>query len=355
MSTKKNRVLWIDRVKLIACFLVLLGHYISGLTISNILENNGVILWFGKTIYYFHVPLFFICSGFLYQEYTKIKSFSQWKKNILKKLINLGIPYVVFTVITYFLKTIASSSVNNQVIDSLLTTLFFNPIAPYWYLYVLFFIFAFTLHFKNLKQCYIFTSISIILKIISIIICRNDLYESIPYFVRGILGNEIWFVFGMIISIQKVYRRNVMSTLKLAITFMIEIVVSIIIYRYNNLDNKLIEFLLGAFICYSIFGLCLKINNINKGKIENIFIDNTMPIFLMHTIFAATIRVFLIKLNITNALLHLIFGLFGSIFLPIIVSYFLNKIPYGNLVLYPSKVIGGKKNEKIATTGKKEY
>lgn len=343
MSMEKNRFLWIDRVKLIACILVLAGHYISGLVLSNIINSNNFILWFGKTIYYFHVPLFFICSGFLYQRFTKIESCNDWKKNVIKKLVNLGIPYFVFTFITIFLKIIASSSVNTQIDDSLWTILFLNPIAPYWYLYVLFYIFVFTLPFKNKKHGKIMITVSLVLKIIACMLNNFEGYESIPYFIRGIFINEIWFVSGMYLALNKEWYKYKLSNYKLLFIINVEILFSIIIFKCNLLDNELVEFVLGAFICYSIFSFCIKINDIKEGKIEKILINNTMPIFLMHTIFAAGIRVILIKLNITSFVIHLILGLLSSIVLPIVVAYFLDKIPYGNLLLYPSKVIGGKR------------
>lgn len=81
----KNREIWIDNTKVIACILVVLGHFFQSMTKSNIVESNNILLWFDKTIYYFHVPLFFICSGYLYQQCSKVNSPGDWSKNIFKK------------------------------------------------------------------------------------------------------------------------------------------------------------------------------------------------------------------------------------------------------------------------------
>ncbi|MCD8080048.1 MAG: hypothetical protein LUF04_06440, partial [Bacteroides sp.] len=59
----KKREIWVDDVKVIACMLALFGHLMQSMTSSNIISENGLYEWFEKTIYYFHVPLFFICSG----------------------------------------------------------------------------------------------------------------------------------------------------------------------------------------------------------------------------------------------------------------------------------------------------
>lgn len=60
----RTREKWIDDVKVIACILVVLGHFFQSMTKANILPENDLYKWFNTTIYYFHVPLFFICSGF---------------------------------------------------------------------------------------------------------------------------------------------------------------------------------------------------------------------------------------------------------------------------------------------------
>lgn len=147
----RTREKWVDDVKVIACILVVLGHFFQSMTKANILPENDLYKWFETTIYYFHVPLFFICSGYLYQKYSKVNSVRSWCKNVLKKVLALGVPYATFTTATWVLKKAFSSSVNNQ-IGGLEDILLFHPTSPYWYLYALFFIFLLTLTFKSAKM-----------------------------------------------------------------------------------------------------------------------------------------------------------------------------------------------------------
>ena len=153
MSEKKavkTREKWVDDVKVIACILVVLGHFFQSMTKANILPENDLYRWFNTTIYYFHVPLFFICSGYLYQKYSKVNSLGRWRRNVAKKMLALGVPYATFTTATWVLKKVFSSSVNDQ-IGGLGDTLFLHPTAPYWYLYALFFIFLVTPTFNSVK------------------------------------------------------------------------------------------------------------------------------------------------------------------------------------------------------------
>lgn len=146
----RTREKWVDDVKVIACILVVLGHFFQSMTKANILPANDLYKWFNTTIYYFHVPLFFMCSGYLYQKYSKVNDFRSWKKNVVKKVLALGVPYVTFTTATWVLKTVFSGSVNDQ-IGGLGDTLLLHPTAPYWYLYALFFIFLVTPTFTSRK------------------------------------------------------------------------------------------------------------------------------------------------------------------------------------------------------------
>ena len=54
----RKREKWVDDVKVIACTLVVLGHFFQSMTKANILPGNDLYKWFNITIYYFHVPLF---------------------------------------------------------------------------------------------------------------------------------------------------------------------------------------------------------------------------------------------------------------------------------------------------------
>ena len=87
----RTREKWVDDVKVIACILVVLGHFFQSMTKASILPENDLYEWFETTIYYFHVPLFFICSGYLYQKYSKVNSISIRCKNVVKKVFSSNV------------------------------------------------------------------------------------------------------------------------------------------------------------------------------------------------------------------------------------------------------------------------
>ena len=161
----RTREKWVDDVKVIACILVVLGHFVQSMTKANILPENDLYKWFNMTIYYFHVPMFFICSGYLYQKYSKVNDFTSWKKNVAKKALALGVPYVTFTTATWILKKVFSGSVNDQ-IGGLGDTLLLHPTAPYWYLYALFFIFLATPTFSTMRMAIVGLILAMVAKVL---------------------------------------------------------------------------------------------------------------------------------------------------------------------------------------------
>ena len=72
----------------------------------------------------------------------------------------------------------------------------------------------------------------------------------------------------------------------------------------------------------------------------------TMPIFLMHTLFAAPVRTILLKIGITNAVAQIVVGLLAGFIGPVIVAMILEKTKYLEFVLYPNKVIKIVQREK---------
>lgn len=89
-ARKDFRIPWIDFAKGIAIYLVVLGHIIQ-----YIFPENALLF---KIIYSFHMPLFFVLSGFTFTKNTE-QSYSAFVKNKIK---SLGMPYLLFLLISIF-------------------------------------------------------------------------------------------------------------------------------------------------------------------------------------------------------------------------------------------------------------
>ena len=324
----RTREKWVDDVKVIACILVVLGHFFQSMTKANILPENTLYEWFNTTIYYFHVPLFFICSGYLYQKYGKVNSVGSWCKNVAKKALALGVPYATFTTATWVLKKVFSSSVNDQ-IGGLGDTLFFHPTAPYWYLYALFFIFLVTPTFSSVKAA----AVGLIVALAAKVLILTGGYSV--YAVSTVLSNEIWFVLGMSICAFNVQLKG--RKVKGTIFGMLFIILSIVVYTVE-IGSSVISFAMGLLACVAVILMTAGFEE-KFGRGMDFLAKYTMPIFLMHTLFAAPLRSILMKIGIENAVIHVVLGLVISFAGPIIAAWIMKKTKWLEFFMYPNKFI----------------
>ena len=75
------------------------------------------------------------------------------------------------------------------------------------------------------------------------------------------------------------------------------------------------------------------------GKVTDFLSKYTMPIFLMHTIMAATLRTILLRIGITNGAVHIVLGLIISFWGPILAAQIMEKSRWLEFFLYPNKVL----------------
>ena len=324
----RTREKWVDDVKVIACILVVLGHFFQSMTKANILPENDLYKWFNTTIYYFHVPLFFICSGYLYQKYSKVNSVDSWCKNVAKKALALGVPYLTFSTATWLLKTMFADSVNKQA-DSLFSTLVVNPSAPYWYLYVLFFIFLVTPTFSSVKA----TAVGLIVALAAKVLILTG--GRAIYAVSTVLSNEIWFVLGMSICAFNVQLKG--KRVQGTICELLFVILSIAVYTVE-ISGGVISFAMGLLACVAVILMVAGFEEkFSRGM--DFLAKYTMPIFLMHTLFAAPMRSVLLKMGIENASIHVVLGLGISFAGPIIAAWIMKKTKWLEFFLYPNKFI----------------
>lgn len=321
----KVREKWVDDVKIIACILVVLGHFFQSMAKANILPENDLYKWFDMTIYYFHVPLFFICSGYLYQKYSKVNSVGGWCKNMSKKTLALGVPYATFTTATWVLKKVFSSSVNDQ-IGGFGDTMLLHPTAPYWYLYALFFIFLVTPTFSSVKVAAVGLVVALAAKGL---ILTGGGYSI--YAVSTVLSNEIWFVLGMSICAFNVQLKG--RKVQGMICGLLFMILSVVVYT-AEISGSASSFIMGLLACVAVILMVAGFEE-KFGRGMDFLAKYTMPIFLMHTLSAAPLRSVLIKVGIENAVVHVVLGLGISFAGPITAAWIMKKKKWLEFFLYP--------------------
>lgn len=344
--TEGKRELWVDEVKLFACALVALGHMLAGLTPSGILRETDAFVWFVNSINLFHVPLFFICSGYLYQRRSRIDTPKKWIRNVGYKFLALGVPYLTFSLLSWLLKVVLSSAVNNAVEEPLWRILLNDPIQQYWYLYALALLFLITPTFKRVRGLVCVFAVAVAARIVYESETVTTSVRIVPY----ILKNEIWFTGGMLLAILRVPekirgRRLLPAGIALWGLFILTTLTE------KSRQCSYSDFAEAFFACAATLLTVLSIREGDKLRsCVSRLSPYTFPVYLMHTFFAAATRILLIKLKVLSAPAHLAVGLVASFAGPVLLMKLMEKLKYPVFFVYPNRFLRREKKRQTTDT-----
>lgn len=137
LAAPPAREAWIDVARAVALILVVLGHVERGLVAAGIMPV-ATAGDFDRVIYSFHIPLFFLISGFLFARSIRERPFlSSWRFRTLR----LAKPYIVWSIVLLGLIVFAADLANAPVSagDALsgILLLPIQPVSIFWFLYTL--------------------------------------------------------------------------------------------------------------------------------------------------------------------------------------------------------------------------
>jgi len=247
----------------------------------------------------------------------------------------LGIPYFVFSLLTWLLKSLSVSSVNEEN-ATLLHTLFVYPMAPYWYLYTLFLIFLITPTINSRRRMIVMFFASFLIKLISITGLRINVFA-----IDSILMYEIWFVLGMLFAFNNLVDSS--TSFYFNINRVIILFLFMIFIMFSLPQTPIIlpelyrEFLLGLIACSFIILFSITISKSDSAEKIMPITAYTMPVFLMHTICAAPIRIALLKVGINNSFFHIFAGIISGFMGPILIYFIIKRYYWLDVLIFPLK------------------
>ena len=114
-------------------------------------------------------------------------------------------------------------------------------------------------------------------------------------------------------------------------------ILSIVVY-VAEIHSGVVSFAMGLLACVAVI---LMVTGFERrlGRGMDFLAKYTMPIFLMHTLFAAPIRSVLLKLGIGSSVIHVVLGLGISFVGPIIAAWIMKKTKWLEFFLYPNNFV----------------
>lgn len=260
----KEKLNWVDNLKAIGIFAVILGHIASP---------------FSAFIYSWHMPLFFILAGFFIKYEISEKEF------IIKDFKRLIIPYFIFAFIGLSLETVKRIVLNRESLNYLyeikgifiwmdMSSLINTYGFVLWFLPALFF--ARLLIFLINKIC-----ASIFIQFIFVLLLFSfSFFVNLPFGVDNSL-NALLFIF-----VGSVFFRFYQDDKKL---FILPLILVVLVFYFGipvldvankNYENVFVN-ILYAFSIIFIFVIILKKIDL-KSKLLTIWGKNTMLLFIIH-------------------------------------------------------------------------
>ena len=115
------------------------------------------------------------------------------------------------------------------------------------------------------------------------------------------------------------------------------IILSIMVYT-AEISSSAVSFVMGLLACVAVIMMVVGFEE-KFGRGMDFLAKYTMPIFLMHTLFAAPMRSVLLKLGIGSSVIHVVLGLGISFVGPIIAAWIMKKTKWLEFFLYPNRFV----------------
>ena len=248
----------------------------------------------------------------------------------MHKLLNLGVPYLFFSIV-YILVNSLMPGTNSKFAVSDILKLWNTPIAQYWYLYALFMLFfLFTVLAKYL------TNIQITILLICVRYLCMLFSFTIPLFGLAI-SNSVSFGLGASLRDIKILENK--KSLAGAVGI-VHICLVAVAFMCDWFDYLIVEDLFRVFGIIASVIIISGICKIRFFKRVFLFINKySFPIFLLHTIFTAGIRIVLKKVGIDSYFIHLVCGMVIGMGAPVMVYNIGSKWYPIDFLFYPSKVM----------------
>jgi fucose 4-O-acetylase-like acetyltransferase len=317
-STSLNRLNWIDYAKGLGIIFVVFGHVIKGLITAKLIDP--VFFYYAVNfVYSFHMPLFFILSGYFF-----VKSFLKRGAAdfIVNKLETIIYPFVIWSLIQTFIEIRLSAYTNNHTKASELLTCLYLPRSQFWFLFALFFI--------NVLNVLLFKISVKWGAFISILIWWVYYFISykVPVFDKALV-NMLYFAVGILLS-QYTYVCNLI--IRNVYWFAVNLLVfAASLYVYFNFPqtswyNLILPQLSGSFV---IMYLSEKMASHPRLSFLEYLGINSLVIYLVHMLAGNGTRIFLARiLHVNNSIVHMTLGTLMGLVIPLVVFYVASKSKY---------------------------
>lgn len=326
-----KRIIEIDLVKGFAIILAVIGHAfpdaVKGFWIAG---QNSIASSLYYFIYSFHMPLFFMCSGFLL--FPKLIVKENLESQIKSRFKRLMIPYLFLSFIYLGGKMMDDVLADNALSDNPVLGIIFgnSPCFGAWFLWSLFFVSVIVLSLRKVNIWLLFV---LFLAITYIPLHLDANFKG----VTSIMSNTMWLLMGCIV--RKYYNYISMYLNKYVMLSSFMVILLIHIYAdYITFQNviftrsvTIIKTLMGIVAAYSLcYILALKYKESIISQMLQTCGNYCMDIYIISMFVLVPLRILYVNVGLMNFIPYYLWVVIASILgtiLPVIISkYIVRKV-----------------------------
>ncbi len=335
-----GRIVWVDFAKGIGIALVVVGHTLIGLLDANLLPRHKPELLTLGWIYAFHMPLFFFISG-LFAERQINRPFQQF---LNARLRTVAYPYLLWSVISVVVGTLGARFANHPVNLSQLAAIPYAPPHQFWFLYVLFLI---AVGYAILRRLGLPTLAIAALALLAHAAPAAGVRLGDWGVVYQVCEYAVYFAAGALVggtqTLEPLDRLRVWKAVSLGLIGYAVVAVGVLadIQKLPWLVPVLaacgIAATLGASLALSRWPRLPGALGWLQREIHT-WGTLSLPIFVAHSLFSATLRIALEKLaGVTQPVLHLTLGVLVGLYGPIFLHRLTQRLRIDCLFVWPAR------------------
>lgn len=330
-----ERNVLVDRLKGYACFLVLFGHVIMGIRLAGI--DIPQFFWgMEKFIWSFHVALFLFLSGVVYKVTGEWKGKKTKWSFILYKLYTLGVPYIAFTSVYVLINSLVDEANTGFALSDILY-IWKTPVAQYWFLYALFFLFCIWTVLSGILKNWQITLFAVLTGYLAPL-CGISLGSlDVAFYSALAFGIGTFVNFKSLTNIPALYK---------CLIVLMHIVTGVVFIRFDIIEAPFVKEIMLLLGIYSSIMFISMIQSLNPVARFLDFVNKySFQIYLLHTIFTAGVRIVMIKMNVTQWWIHILVGTACGLAFSVLAGVIAKKVKLLNFFFFPAKVYTFKKGE----------
>jgi fucose 4-O-acetylase-like acetyltransferase len=289
---------WLDVAKGIATICVVLGHILDGANGKGLFPDAHWMRTLYEIIYAFHMPLFFLLSGYAYELVVSEGTADRRGRKIKMQILNLLVLYVCWSGCMYYFKQLFSSVANVVYEFPFWYCLVLSPVDPYWYLLVLacyYFVFVHMRSERVMKITFEITAVITIIILPYIYRFSGDfrirhfyrLLYYIPFFLSG-----RWYV-RHCDAVKEALTRNIRLITGGGYITSILLIIWLGDVRGYPVLAPLIALLLSGAVVF----LTRQFSWLSDNRILDYLGKHSLYVYVVHNYFTVLIRVIYIKLG----------------------------------------------------------